>query len=59
MGFDLDDYEKWAGKYRREGGEPCIKKYLENKIKSMSAQEANNHRWNKLIIVKIGSQKEI
>lgn len=47
MGFNLNDYEKWANDYKKNGGEPCIKKYLENKIKTISSQEANNQRWDK------------
>ena len=47
MSFDIEDYNKWARKTRRAGGEPCLRSYLETKIKTIAAQEAVSKRWNR------------
>lgn len=55
MGYNikLKDYENWAEEEKQKGNTPCLKGYIEKKIKKISAQEANNQRWDKTTMIKI------
>lgn len=32
MPIDVKNYEKWAKKFKAEGGEPCIRRYLKHLV---------------------------
>lgn len=46
MGLDQNDYNKWKEEHPNIKN-PCIRIYLEDKIKNQVAQETASYRWDK------------